>query len=80
MPVTLDKMYAVWDGVTYELESVMPKTDSAALKKHENGKDIIFNVPKAQRLLPHTAEQRASLSISMRWQSLSTTTLIPRIS
>lgn len=34
MPVALDKMYAVWDDVTYEPESVMPKTDSAALKKH----------------------------------------------
>lgn len=45
--MTADEMYAVYDGVTYALESVMPKTDSAALKKHENGKNIIFNVPKA---------------------------------
>lgn len=45
--MTADEMYAVYDGVTYALESVMPKTGLAALKKNEHGKNIIFNVPKA---------------------------------
>ena len=46
--MTADEMYAVYDGVTYALESVMPKTGLAALKKNEHGKTIIFNVPKAE--------------------------------
>lgn len=46
--MTADEMYAVYDGVTYALESVMPKTGLAALKKNEHGKTIIFNVPKSE--------------------------------
>lgn len=36
--MTADEMYAVYDGVTYALESVMPKTGLAALKRMSMGK------------------------------------------
>lgn len=44
----LSQNYAVYRGNAYRMESVMHKTDNVSLVKTENGKEIIFEVPKTE--------------------------------
>lgn len=56
----LSKNFAVYRGNVYRMESVMHKTDSVSLVKAENGKEIIFEVPKAEI-------EKAWVDISVPW-------------